>query len=193
MSDPLQSSSFPSSKPIKQETVIDGTEALNIPFKKHHRIQNFIITNLVLPEKQEFVEDKKGINKPEISSLNLNKSNLTQTMSSQSSVKFQKPGFLDYLYCWMLRLPVVGGLFGSSMSDKQSGRPMKYPYTLTAKIAQFPYKFYINNNWMWKYYLIALGVSFPLFYKLSRASNTPENVRVWHEIRKRDFTPGGHH
>lgn len=47
-------------------------------------------------------------------------------------------------------------------------RPMKYPYTFTAKIAQFPLKFHVQNNWIWKYYLIALGVSIPIFYKIDR-------------------------
>lgn len=47
-------------------------------------------------------------------------------------------------------------------------RPMKYPYTFTAKIAQFPLKFHIQNNWIWKYYLIALGISIPIFYKIDR-------------------------
>jgi hypothetical protein len=48
------------------------------------------------------------------------------------------------------------------------GRPMKFPYTFSAKIAQFPLKFHIKNNWIWRYYLIALGVSIPIFYKIDR-------------------------
>lgn len=66
------------------------------------------------------------------------------------------------------------------MSDSaaSSGRAMKYPYTYTAKIAQFPWKFYVKNNWMWKYYAIAIAVSFPLFYKIGRISNSPETVKI---------------
>jgi hypothetical protein len=48
------------------------------------------------------------------------------------------------------------------------GRPMKYPYTFSAKIAQFPLKYHIKNNWIWRYYLIAVGVSIPIFYKIDR-------------------------
>lgn len=48
------------------------------------------------------------------------------------------------------------------------GRPMRYPYTFSAKIAQFPFKHYINNQWIWKYYLIAVGCCIPLFYKIDR-------------------------
>jgi hypothetical protein len=49
-----------------------------------------------------------------------------------------------------------------------SGRPMKYPYTFAAKIAQFPWKFHINNNWMFRYYLIAVGITMPLFIKIGK-------------------------
>jgi hypothetical protein len=47
-------------------------------------------------------------------------------------------------------------------------RPMKYPYTFSAKIAQFPLKFHVQNNWVWRYYLIAVGVCIPIFYKIDR-------------------------
>jgi hypothetical protein len=47
-------------------------------------------------------------------------------------------------------------------------RPMKFPYTFSAKVAQFPLKFHIKNNWIWRYYLIAVGVSIPIFYKIDR-------------------------
>jgi len=73
------------------------------------------------------------------------------------------------------------------------GRVMKFPYTFSAQVAQFPLKFYMNNNWMWKYYAIALGVCIPIFYKIGKASNTPENKRVWDENRRKAFTPGAHH
>lgn len=55
------------------------------------------------------------------------------------------------------------------MADKveKVGRPMKFPYTLSAKIAQFPYKFYFKNNWVFRYYIFALAVSLPVFMKIS--------------------------
>lgn len=52
------------------------------------------------------------------------------------------------------------------MSDKAPGRPMKYPYTLSAKLAQFPWKFYFGNQWIWKYYAVSLVVCIPLFKKI---------------------------
>lgn len=53
-------------------------------------------------------------------------------------------------------------------AEKPVGRPMKFPYTFSAKIAQFPLKFYIKNQWIWRYYFIALGLSLPVFYKIDR-------------------------
>uniref|UniRef100_T1H6C2 Uncharacterized protein n=1 Tax=Megaselia scalaris TaxID=36166 RepID=T1H6C2_MEGSC len=47
-------------------------------------------------------------------------------------------------------------------------RPMKFPYTFSAKIAQFPIKHYFNNQWIWKYYFFAVGLSIPVFYKISK-------------------------
>lgn len=58
------------------------------------------------------------------------------------------------------------------MSDapaNPTGRRMKYPYTYTAKIAQFPYKFYFTNSWLYKYWLVGLVVSLPVFYKVHKA------------------------
>lgn len=56
------------------------------------------------------------------------------------------------------------------MADKAApvGRPMKYPYTYTAKIAQFPLKFHWNNAWTFRYYVIALAMSLPVFYKIQK-------------------------
>lgn len=56
----------------------------------------------------------------------------------------------------------------SDAAAKPVGRPMKFPYTFSAKIAQFPYKFYIQKQWIWRYYLIGVAVSIPLFYKISQ-------------------------
>lgn len=49
---------------------------------------------------------------------------------------------------------------------KPVGRPMKYPYTFSAKIAQFPYKFYYQNSWLARYWLFGIAAAFPLFYKI---------------------------
>ena len=90
--------------------------------------------------------------------------------------------------------------------EKPLGRPMKFPYTFSAKIAQFPLKFYIKNQWIWRYYFIALGVSLPVFYKIDRMgkfgrpsrsekissppfsflANSPGNVAKWAESKRKE-------
>lgn len=47
-------------------------------------------------------------------------------------------------------------------------RPMKYPYTFSAKIAQFPIKYYFQNQWIWRYYFFSLVVCAPVFYSISK-------------------------
>lgn len=57
------------------------------------------------------------------------------------------------------------------MSDAAAAapsRPMKFPYTFSAKIAQFPLKFYMQKQWGWRYYAFALVLSAPVFYKISK-------------------------
>lgn len=56
------------------------------------------------------------------------------------------------------------------MSDPAASvsRPMKFPYTFTAKIAQFPYAFHIKNNWLYRYYCYGFLVSLPVFYKIHK-------------------------
>lgn len=60
------------------------------------------------------------------------------------------------------------------MSDaaaaKPVGRPMKYPYTFSAKIAQFPFKHYFKHNWVVRYYCLSIVLCAPLFYKIQQAS-----------------------
>lgn len=47
-------------------------------------------------------------------------------------------------------------------------RPMKFPYTFSAKIAQFPWRFYIDNSRVYRYYLISIVLCLPIFYKIER-------------------------
>ncbi|CAG9862629.1 unnamed protein product [Phyllotreta striolata] len=65
-------------------------------------------------------------------------------------------------------------------------RPMKYPYTLTAKVAQFPLLHYIKHNWVWRYYIGGLILSAPVFWYITKITNSPENVARWAEIKRRE-------
>jgi hypothetical protein len=64
------------------------------------------------------------------------------------------------------------------MSEGAPARPMKFPYTFSAKIAQFPYKHYINNQWIWKYYLLSVGLCIPVFYKISKLGNLHSPLKL---------------
>lgn len=69
---------------------------------------------------------------------------------------------------------------------KVAARRMDYPYTMTAKLVNFPWKFYFTKQWIWKTMPLALLVTSPLFYKIGQASNSPENVAKWKEIRRKE-------
>lgn len=101
--------------------------------------------------------------------------------------------------------------------EKQSGRkmgpprPMKYPYTFTAKCMQFPYRYYIEKNWIFKYYFMSIILCVPIFYKLERLgeykwllsgrrktllisiAKSPGNVANWNAIQEKEKHHGGGH
>ncbi|KAL0121193.1 hypothetical protein PUN28_008697 [Cardiocondyla obscurior] len=77
------------------------------------------------------------------------------------------------------------------MSSGEPVRHMKYPYTFAAKIAQFPYKYYYKHSWFFRYYLVGVLASVPLFYKLQKLSYSPENVAKWDKTHREMFE--GHH
>ncbi|XP_073818111.1 reduction of Rh1 [Musca autumnalis] len=70
--------------------------------------------------------------------------------------------------------------------EKPVGNPMKFPYTFSAKIAQFPLKHYIKNQWIWRYYFLAFGLSLPVFYKISKLANSPANKKAWAESQAKE-------
>ncbi|XP_058790017.1 uncharacterized protein LOC131663564 [Phymastichus coffea] len=71
---------------------------------------------------------------------------------------------------------------------EEISRPMKYPYTLSAKIAQFPFKYYYDNSWVFKYSAFAFILCIPIFYKIQKMSYSPENVKKWQETRRKEFS-----
>ncbi|XP_018580283.1 uncharacterized protein LOC108917946 [Anoplophora glabripennis] len=74
----------------------------------------------------------------------------------------------------------------ASPVPKGPSRPMKYPYTFSAKIAQFPYKFYFQNNTIFRYYCYGVIAAVPVFVYISRLSNSPANKKKWAEIRRKE-------
>ncbi|XP_053674210.1 uncharacterized protein LOC128724511 [Anopheles nili] len=64
---------------------------------------------------------------------------------------------------------------------------MKYPYTFTAKLVQFPIQHYFKHQWIWRFYFIAFGLSVPLFYKLQKLANMPANQEKWAESKRKQL------
>lgn len=60
----------------------------------------------------------------------------------------------------------------SAMSAEKVDRRMKFPYTFTARLVQFPYKYYYNqkNAWVFRYGLYAAILTLPVFYKIEKLS-----------------------
>lgn len=108
-------------------------------------------------------------------------------------------------------LDAVGGFLTKVLTaaEKASGkkmgppRPMKFPYTFTAKLMQFPYRFYVEKCWVFKYWCISVVLCLPLFYKLERlceflagldgeiyifgfVAKSPGNVAQWKALQEKE-------
>ncbi|EFN82388.1 hypothetical protein EAI_01530 [Harpegnathos saltator] len=71
---------------------------------------------------------------------------------------------------------------------------MKYPYTLTAKLVQFPYKYYWKHSWLFRYMFYSIFATLPIIYKIQKLSYSPANVEKWEKIWKETFEgPSNHH
>lgn len=69
---------------------------------------------------------------------------------------------------------------------------MKFPYTISAKIAQFPIFFYMRKNWIWMYYPLGCTVALYFFAKINGVVNSDENKKSWAE-RQRKQAEAEHH
>lgn len=61
---------------------------------------------------------------------------------------------------------------------------MKFPYTLSAKIAQFPFFYYMKHNNVWMYYPLGLPVGLYLFSQIHNIVNSEESKRNWAESQR---------
>uniref|UniRef100_A0A6G5AET0 Uncharacterized protein n=1 Tax=Rhipicephalus microplus TaxID=6941 RepID=A0A6G5AET0_RHIMP len=75
------------------------------------------------------------------------------------------------------------------------GRRMKYPYTLSAKIAQFPYKWHFQNFWFVRYFLCGGFVIYMVFivYPIHKAVNSPAAVAAHKELMRKQAEEHHHH
>lgn len=70
---------------------------------------------------------------------------------------------------------------------------MKFPYTMSAKIAQFPYFFYMKYNNIWMYYPVGWVIGFYFISKIHAAVNSEANVRSWAETQRKNAEKEAHH
>ncbi|XP_030748902.1 uncharacterized protein LOC115886939 [Sitophilus oryzae] len=75
---------------------------------------------------------------------------------------------------------------GSKPGAPEVSRPMKFPYTYSAKLAQFPYKYYFKNQWIFRYYPVGVLAALPLFIFMSKLSKSKGNKEKWKAIRKHE-------
>ncbi|XP_057338791.1 uncharacterized protein LOC130676522 [Microplitis mediator] len=71
-------------------------------------------------------------------------------------------------------------------------RYMKYPYTWTAKLRFFPYKYHYKHAWLTKFWLAGILLTIPVYWKIQRLSYAPENVAKWREIRRKMYSGEDH-
>lgn len=79
-----------------------------------------------------------------------------------------------------------GGSFLEGWLFRPQGQPMEFPYTYSAKLSQFPYKFYFRQSFMVRYFCYSFILMTPLIYSIHKMANSPENTAFWREKRKHD-------
>jgi len=70
---------------------------------------------------------------------------------------------------------------------------MKYPYTLTAKLVQFPFKFYYQNVPMFRFLPAAFGLTACVMYYFHKQANSPANIAKWAETQRKNAEAEHHH
>lgn len=57
------------------------------------------------------------------------------------------------------------------------GRPLRYPYTTGAMLMQFPYKFHYKNAWVYRAWVLGLGVTFPIMCYVTYKQGGHKGIR----------------
>ncbi|KAK2716549.1 hypothetical protein QYM36_006884 [Artemia franciscana] len=68
----------------------------------------------------------------------------------------------------------------------EGSRRMKYPYTISAKIAQFPHRFYFEKSRHYRWWFYGMAASLPLFFWISSVANSPANIRAAEEKKRKE-------
>merc|ERR1712098_119785 len=78
-------------------------------------------------------------------------------------------------------------LFSGIIPQKRTDRTMKYPYTLSAKMAHFPYAHYWKKVWLFRWMFYSAVLLWPVFRNVREISYAPANVQKWAEIRAKYY------
>lgn len=63
---------------------------------------------------------------------------------------------------------------------------MVWPYTLSAKLSQYPYKYVWREAWNARFLVYSIAFMIPILLKVDKTLTGPENKAYWREKRKHD-------
>ena len=70
---------------------------------------------------------------------------------------------------------------------RPQGEPMVYPYTMAARISQFPWRHFWNESWFVRYGAgVSVFILLPIYLKINKFVNSPENEAMWREKKKQE-------
>ena len=71
---------------------------------------------------------------------------------------------------------------------------MIYPYTVSARISQFPWRYAWHEAWHIRYMTASIFlVVLPLYWQIDKKLTSPENKAYWREKRRKDVEEHWHH
>jgi len=76
---------------------------------------------------------------------------------------------------------------GGKKVDPKSLTPMVYPYTVTAQLIHFPYKYVFKNAWLYRYMFYCYIGTLPLWFYISYHVNSKEAKKAWNAKKALDF------
>lgn len=65
---------------------------------------------------------------------------------------------------------------------------MVYPYTTSAKMSQFPYRFLWHEAGLFRFWIYAtVFLAVPIYWKIDKKLTGPENKALWKHKREHDL------
>jgi hypothetical protein len=70
---------------------------------------------------------------------------------------------------------------------------LRYPYTIGAKIMQFPYRYYFEHAWVFRYWTYSLAVCTPVFWWIQTKARSEGNWKNYYAYREKERKALEHH